>query len=341
MGRLLCCGSNGDYQLGLGDDIDRNSVKEVELAAEVNSNLSNARMACGGQHTLLLLANGEVYGCGSNRRGQLYSNGTDKPVCGKFGAIEPLKEVVAICAGWEFSIAATKYKIFVAGHGSNGELGLGHVTETSLGEIELPGVVKMKSSIHSTMVQLENGLVYGWGNNKKGQLFPHNGDKQLKTVWSPKELDFDGEVVDFALGRDFTVIVLKVADGLKLELRGVDRFNIMKTLQAVDLSGFKSVQTMWSSVHITLQSGLISAGNNSHGQLFPDRFILGDRYTVGSEHGLVVRNGHVYAWGWGEHGNCGINRIESVVFDYLSEIYKCSSPVQVFGGCATSFILVT
>lgn len=85
-----------------------------------------------------------------------------------------------------------------------------------------------------------------------------------------------------------------------------------------------------------------SHGNNLHGQLFlfeTDSPIVD--FEVGSEHGLVLlANNKVYAWGWGEHGNCGA-KSDSVTYDYLSLVYSGPHPVQLLAcGLATTWLVV-
>ncbi|GMG29086.1 unnamed protein product [Ambrosiozyma monospora] len=107
-----------------------------------------------------------------------------------------------------------------------------------------------------------------------------------------------------------------------------------------------------------------SIGNDSHGQLFPKdnkEFYMNSIHikdaAIGSEHGLILSDtDKVYAWGWGEHGNCGIQtndkKKEDVTFDYLNLVFDSmgstsngqaglrSHVVGLFCGCATSWVIL-
>ena len=66
--------------------------------------------------------------------------------------------------------------------------------------------------------------------------------------------------------------------------------------------------------------------------------------AVGSEHALALtKDGRVLAWGWGEHGNCGLGTDEDGDVKHgwneisITESDK-SSVVGLGAGCATSWI---
>jgi hypothetical protein len=68
-------GANGDGQLGLGDTATRFTPYRVRMLAgralEAPGEASCVQVACGGRHTLVLSAHGEVWSCGCNVHGQL------------------------------------------------------------------------------------------------------------------------------------------------------------------------------------------------------------------------------------------------------------------------------
>ena len=66
MYQLLACGSNGLFQLGTGDDLDRDVLVPILIP-----NLPRpVQIACGGNHTLILTETNEVYAAGDNTYGQ-------------------------------------------------------------------------------------------------------------------------------------------------------------------------------------------------------------------------------------------------------------------------------
>lgn len=345
MYQLLCCGSNGSGQLGVGDTDDHSVVQRARLGddgEDFTTSSAPVRISCGGNHTLVLLKSHEVFAAGSSENGQL---GLPEQQISKFKKLDGSWKLVA--CGWEFSIfVSVDNKLYVSGLGLKGELGLGR-KQTRAEELTPIGftfpdeIVDVQSSMNHTVVQLANGDFYGWGVSRKGQL----GVTDEKIIWTPTKLEWGHAKIEgvrgFSVGKDFTVLYGE---------SGVMFSGTQNKIQAslAELAGYSSAQVlaMWTSIHILGENGLASYGNNSHGQLFPKETHLPFlKYAVGSEHGLALSGNGVYAWGWGEHGNCGEysegqNR-DDVTFDFLNRIYEGENCVDISGGCATSWIVTT
>ncbi|GMM31983.1 Ats1 protein [Martiniozyma asiatica (nom. inval.)] len=346
---LLCCGSNGSGQLGLGHKNDLNHLEKVQFNL---TGFEPVKVVCGGNHTLVLGKDGSVFGSGL-AMGRLAALEIEN--LKKFERIEGIYKDIA--AGWEFSILVNcKNEIFAFGEGFNGELGLGkgtHKAKASKCKLNFKAkddIKMIKASIHSVILQLSNGEIYAWGNNKRGQLLNFGMDKSLKVLWEPTLLPFEDTVLDWAMGREFTVFLTKSKQGnLRLKFKGKDTFNIEHSMsQLKDLSNVKLL-AMWTSLHCEINSTLFSFGNSSHGQLYAFDHNQKSLFTVGSEHGLCYDNVNhsVLSWGWGEHGNCGLppdaTEITNVTFDFLNTLYKVPKQKEVvglFGGCASSWVLV-
>lgn len=336
--KILACGSNGNYQLGLGDDEDRNTLCEVETPL---SSLPKS-FAFGGNHTLILHEDGLVLAAGCNEYGQCGVKGPK--TLEKFTKIPGKWKFIA--AGWEHSVLVDEADtVYTCGHGPKGELGLGDkiVLAEEPFDVRFPQkarVVGVKSSINHVVVEREDGF-YGWGSCRKGQLGEvkkkdENG-KPLLAYWAPERLAFLDMVA--AVGHDRTVLY----DGQSISVLG-------KNPETIDALGAKQVKAMWSSVHWCERRekgiAIFSQGNNLHGQLYKySSEATPVSFTVGSEHGLtLLDNGRVCAWGWGEHGNCGVSSSKSgdeTTYDYLNEIYSGKDKVlQIAAGCATSWLVV-
>lgn len=344
--RILACGSNGSYQLGTGDDEDHNTLQEIKISNESKP----VQFAFGGNHTLVLFEDGDVYACGDNQYGQ----------CG-FGDVSLIVSFrkvpgkwAFIAAGWEYSVLQSQNgSISTCGHGPKGELGLGPGTTKASKptEVKLPidtadtSIVEIKSSISHVLVRFADGKFAGWGECRKGQLGPleyiTNAKGQKKPVgmyWSPRLLDITGLL--FCMGRGRSILCEEDEYRKGINIIGKDpQFISCNPLQ---------VKAMWSSVHYSEKSSdgslqITSHGNNLHGQLYnyesPGPIVA---FEVGSEHGIaLLENNYVYAWGWGEHGNCGPKQNDSVTFDYLNPIYSEKHPVELLAcGLATTWIVV-
>lgn len=357
--KILCCGSNGSYQLGIGNEEDQNILQPVLFKHEDGSlkesiDAKPIKISSGGNHTFILLSSGQLYSAGDNTYGQ----------CGQKSNSEYIHEFtlvggkgwVDVCCGWEFSILMNDaQEIYVCGLGLKGELGLGQgVTKSDLtrAAFKFPNpVVDIKSSINHVIVRLANNELYGWGNCRKGQLGSQplvQSSTKLKprgVIWEPEPLDFKTKTIRaYDLGRDCTVIV---DDSSTIEIFGKGAESFQPPDEIIDL------KSMWSSNHYALRDRhdqllIKSRGNNSHGQLYPGSSIQVQKYVVGSEHGLVLAaDSKVYAWGWGEHGNCGKHSIpvnhdkieDQVTFGYPNCLYDSNLPVILIeGGCATSWV---
>lgn len=352
------------------------------------------KITCGGNHTLVLFESGEVYGCGANDNGQIGRKEKEEELELELEAEQhhcfriihpptPKGVWTDIACSWECSyLVCDKKKVYSLGRGNKGELGLGlgvlSNSDINLGllrEFEYP-VTKIKSSLNHVLLQTNDGKLYGWGSCRKGQLGDVLDPSLIKrgAIWQPVALHFTSEdnnldmssltIDDFVLGRDYTVFLKREKHG-KLEIYG--RANIDKDKLDMCISCDKDykiekIESMWSSIHVKINNEIKSYGVNTHGQLYNYKFPhsiehLKDCYlfVVGSEHGLLLADNKVFAWGWGEHGNCGSPNyaakacsthspetlLDDITFDYLNPLYTGQDKVHLIaGGCATSWVVI-
>lgn len=373
---LLACGSNGSYQLGLGNDDDHSALQRISLPALVN--MKPESFAFGGNHTLILFPDGRVFAAGNNEFGQ----------CGIVGEklLHQFTELpgrwLEIAAGWEFSILrSVDGSLYSCGHGPRGELGHGKEIKncSKLTQIDLNGALAsegfenslirlIKASLNHVVVKLNDDRFIGWGACKKGQLGNINpidpSSQKLRyplALWDPQLLDLPPGPF-FVVGKERTLVYNERGeilnslsqqppseDALILELSarsdqnsvpqsGLEKRSCLQSKSVVS----PKIQCGWSSVHILKDGALSGYGKNSHGQLYngnlPDETILD--FAVGSEHGVfLTKDNSVYAWGWGEHGNCGPGEDP---FEH-NQLYKESEGDKVVDlacGLATTWIVV-
>lgn len=360
--KVLACGSNGSHQLGISNDDDQDILQPV-LFCNIDGTKSNfikskpIKICSGGNHTFILLSTGELYSAGDNTYGQCgHPIDLGDTHIREFKIVSGNEKWTNVSCGWEFSILMNDQdEVYVCGLGLKGELGLGiNTTRTEL--VKLPfrfpsKIVDLKSSINHTVASLANGHMYGWGNCRKGQLgeqesvMVNNRSKARPVVWEPEVLRFGAICIQaYDLGRDCTVI-LDNTQTVRIFGKGAETSNCG--------DGIVDLKSMWSSNHYLIQDETLclsikSTGNNSHGQLFPESHVDISKYEIGSEHGLILtKQNVVYAWGWGEHGNCGKHtdsthrdKLElKVTFNYLNRLYEGDDRVILLGaGCATSWL---
>lgn len=125
-GSLYGMGLNDFGQLGNNNLTTHNSP--VLIRQPWNSTLSIVKITTGRSHSLFLLNNGEVYGCGSNSCGQLGLGSNIEKT--STPTLTPLSNIRDIASGYEHSLACTfDGKLFAFGHPEYGQLGDGSTGE--------------------------------------------------------------------------------------------------------------------------------------------------------------------------------------------------------------------
>ncbi|PLB48019.1 putative alpha-tubulin suppressor protein Aats1 [Aspergillus steynii IBT 23096] len=381
---LFSFGSNGSGQLGIGH-VEDVSVPAPCLFDEQASTRSSStpdrslpetgiqRIVAGGNHTLVLFANGAVYAAGCNEDGR----------CGQSPSPDPLfsfRQVIVndtstgrsydtfkgISATWEatFLVPSSggeedrdRDAVFVLGSGAKGELGLGPEcarapAATRIPDFPPPGtkIQGIASSMGHTVAVLSNGEVYGWGGARKGQL--GGSAVASKIAWSPVKIDNVPFVAtgDVACGREFTVVTGDQATGQFAVLGSSgDKWNILSGVPAPSaLEGYRGVYASWHGIYVHQKdSSIVCWGRNDRGQLPPVDLPVSREIAVGSEHALALLDDRsVVAFGWGEHGNCGpdTDAQGNVKGEYKRIPLPAednSAVVGIGAGCATSWIITS
>ena len=245
--KLFAFGSNGSGQLGIGHEEDVSSPVQCHFTPAPNDSI--AKIAAGGNHTLILTKLGHVYAAGcneDNRCGPTQpSSSSDSPETNtNSNNITSFKQVILtdqitgstvdtfthIAATWEGSILVSSYtgppsqtetqdRVFVLGSSPRSELGLALASGTAI----LPGkslpafppngkILALASGMAHAVVVLSSGEVYGWGGARKGQL--GEGLKGEKIVGVPKRIEGIPFFVTGAVcGREFTVVFGRKEEG--------------------------------------------------------------------------------------------------------------------------------
>lgn len=368
---VYALGSNGSGQLGIGHDQDVSIPRQVVFSPGSEPTTPIVRVAAGGNHTLLLASDGQLFwagdsstgacgpaatGQGSSAEGQQQhvAQSVNLPAAAGGTTAAPVR---LIAATWEASVIVQadeqgKNTIVSAfGVGMKGELGQGQfiVRTPSISRIkDFPPqgteVVDLAACMGHVVAVLSNGDVYGWGNGRKGQL----GTAVDGVADEPRRVEGVGFKVSRAVcGREFTCLFGPSESGEILVL-GADKAGVRSAAPATAL-GWKDVGASWGGVYILKQDGeLVGWGRNDHGQLAPPQLPRLDRIGIGSEHAVVItEDGDVLAWGWGEHGNCGPKTENGDVKGRWNTIASKkyipsgSEIVGIGAGCATSWISIT
>jgi regulator of chromosome condensation len=176
-GRLYGCGSNRSGQLGLGFLSDsNNNIRSFRLITISHLSSPIKQIAAGNCHTVVLLENGELYGCGSNRLQQLnpgdckYYSSLERMDAPKLGPGIKIKQVVT---GADYTlILYTDGALYGCGYNHICQLGsLGNArfdVFTSFKVITIPDlgaaqIEQVRAGVGHTLVLLDDGRLYGCG----------------------------------------------------------------------------------------------------------------------------------------------------------------------------------
>ena len=265
--------------------------------------------------------------------------------------------VTDIAATWTASyFIVNGTRIYCCGTGSRGELGLGsHIASSptpqkcfDLRDVEIgdpTSIVDMSGCMNHVVVLSSSGKAYGWGASRKGQL--GEGLRGAKSIWTPSEVGLNGlNAKKVITGKDFTVVL---AEGGKVLFLGNLLKNAIQLPNDLAVEDGMQVFAGWTSVSTLSPSGVVHTHGSARRTTTPRETLepgqIIEELAVGSEHSVAItNNGHVIAWGWGEHGNCG----EPVddkgnVTEQANSICVPKENERVVGvaaGCATSFFWV-
>ncbi|POS78147.1 hypothetical protein DHEL01_v203454 [Diaporthe helianthi] len=370
---VYALGSNGSGQLGIGHDQDVSIPRQVIFSPPGSEPTSPiVQIAAGGNHTLLLTQEGQLFCAGDASTGACgpapSTGGQQQQQQQQKHLAHPVNLPTAdgttpapvrlIAATWEASVIVQadghdgRNRIVSAfGVGTKGELGLGQfiVRTPAISRIkdfppEDAEIVDLAACMGHVVAVLSNGEVYGWGNGRKGQL----GTAVDGVADEPRRVEGVGFKVSRAVcGREFTCL-FGAPEGGEILVLGADKVGVRSAAPATALD-WKNVGASWGGVYILKQDGsLVSWGRDDHGQLAPPQLPKLSQIKIGSEHAVVLtEDGDVLSWGWGEHGNCGPktenNDVKGRWNAIASKKYipSGSDIVGIGAGCATSWISIT
>ena len=174
-GSLYGTGKNGYGQLGLGDTVDKTVLTKIDMPVNVKPKY----IACGSDHTVVLMTDGSLYGTGNNTDGQLTDSG-DKTSLTKIEMPTTMsvnvKPKYIACGSYHTVVLMTDGSLYGTGKNTDGQL-TDSGDKTSLTKIDMPTTMSVNvkpkyiacGNLH-TVVLMTDGSLYGTGNNYSGQL---------------------------------------------------------------------------------------------------------------------------------------------------------------------------
>ncbi|KAL6498089.1 Ultraviolet-B receptor uvr8 [Orobanche gracilis] len=237
-------------------------------ALKLSSGISVKMVAAGAEHTAAVTEDGELYGWGWGRYGNLgLGDRDDRLVPGKVSTYEGEKMVLVAC-GWRHTISVSSSgSLYTYGWSKYGQLGHGdfedHLIPHKLEALRESRISQISGGWRHTMAVTSDGILYGWGWNKFGQV----GVGDNIDHCSPVQVKFphDQEVVTISCGWRHTLAVTKRQNvfswgrGTNGQLGhgdSVDR-NVPTIIEALGMDG--SIGQHLEASNVDISSGFLSA----------------------------------------------------------------------------------
>lgn len=181
-GRIFAWGNNQYGQLGDGTYINKSKPVNITPNCNLHYNEEIDNIYTGLGHSLFITSLGRVFSWGNNKYGQLgvvnsTKENTPIDITRNFMLISNNEKIKTIASGALHTIFITDLgRIFTCGNNEHGQLG-----DTTMKDSFIPvditkhfntnqKIIKATAGRNFSLALTNTGKVYGWGNNKFGQL---------------------------------------------------------------------------------------------------------------------------------------------------------------------------
>ena len=292
------------------------------------------KISGGGSYSTLISDQNEIYVWGHNDSGRLgLGDGSDRNRPTK---LELNGRTKLIACGWDFAMALVSDfsknsqiidKLYVWGNNSNAELGLGdkisRFSPTEL-NVEFDSNIKTIScGMSHTIVLLESGECYGWGDNGYKQL----GIDKFHIISSPQKIDILPQMSSVKCGEYHSIALItkyskcyvwgsnlcgQLGLGIDVNASLPQELGLLDEIISICCGRFHTIALTKTKTYIW--------GSNKYGQLglgdadnkyLPRELTLlvgivsiscGSMYTI-----ALTSCGRLYSWGHNEEGQLGLN----------------------------------
>jgi len=205
-GTIFSTGSNSDGQLGLGNTTNRNSLTQINIPV----GKTPRQIACGSNHTIVLMTDGTIFGTGRNNVYQLGIGDTSVVTSLTQMTNTTGRTPSQISCGSDHNIVLmTDNTIFGCGSNSNGQLGGSGTERVTLTQMtnstgKTPSIIACGNG--HTMVLMTDGTIFGTGRNGEGQL--GTGNTTQRTVLTQMTNSTGKTPLDIACGNTHTIVLM-------------------------------------------------------------------------------------------------------------------------------------
>ena len=324
-GALYVWGKNSYGQLGVGDEVNKNTpIKVTAINGKVMELIISNSFS-----VYAILEDGSLYSWGNNYYGELgVGDEVNKNTPTKVNLPSKIKELIT--TGSSVYALMEDGSLYAWGYNYHDELGIGsNEDKNTPTKVNLPSKIKelITTNGPSVYALMEDSSLYSWGNNESGQLgvgdeVNKNTPTKVNLPSKIKELITTGSSV-YALMEDSSLY--SWGDNIFGQLGVGDEVNKKNTPTKVNLPGkIKELITNGLSSYAILEdSSLYSWGYNSYGQLgvgdevnrnTPTKVNLPGKIkkliTSSSASYAILEDGSLYAWGKNYYGELGVGSNE-------------------------------
>uniref|UniRef100_A0A1D1Z6V7 Putative E3 ubiquitin-protein ligase HERC4 n=1 Tax=Anthurium amnicola TaxID=1678845 RepID=A0A1D1Z6V7_9ARAE len=205
-GGVQSWGRNQNGQLGLGTTEDSLLPQKIQAFEGISVKM----VAAGAEHTAAVTEDGDLYGWGWGRYGNLgVGDRNDRLLPEKVSAVDGQKMVLVAC-GWRHTITVSSSgNLYTYGWSKYGQLGHGdfedHLVPHRLEALSDNCMSQISGGWRHSMALTSDGKLYGWGWNKFGQV----GVGDNVDHCSPMQVKFPDEqkVIQISCGWRHTLAV--------------------------------------------------------------------------------------------------------------------------------------
>ncbi|KAJ8476942.1 hypothetical protein OPV22_020669 [Ensete ventricosum] len=182
-GEVQSWGRNQNGQLGLGTTDDSLVPQKIQALQGICVKM----IAAGAEHTAAVTEDGDLYGWGWGRYGNLgLGDRNDRLTPEKVTSIKGENMVLVAC-GWRHTITVSSSgNLYTYGWSKYGQLGHGdfedHLSPHLLEALKDSCISQISGGWRHTMALTSDGRLYGWGWNKFGQLGVGDNDDHCSPV---------------------------------------------------------------------------------------------------------------------------------------------------------------
>ncbi|XP_057419366.1 ultraviolet-B receptor UVR8-like [Lotus japonicus] len=203
--KVLSWGRNQNGELGLGTTDDSLVPQKIGTFEGVPIKM----VAAGAEHSAAITEDGDVYGWGWGRYGNLGLGDRNDRLIPEKVSIDGVKIVIVAC-GWRHTVSVSSSgRLYTNGWGKYGQLGHGdfedHLVPRRVQALSDKFISQVSGGWRHSMALTSSGQLLGWGWNKFGQIGVGNN----VDCSSPVEVKFpyDQKVVQMSCGWRHTIAV--------------------------------------------------------------------------------------------------------------------------------------